>query len=106
MPIPAPIRALMKDTVTVKTKVTDDAYGNKVLSAGTSVRARVEYGRKRMWGTNGEFVDSTVQVYLADDVPGLTPDGEVTLPDGTKPPMRDVRRHAFPDQSRSVEIYI
>ncbi len=106
MSIPAAIRAMMKESVTVKTKVTDDDYGTDQLSSGTAVKARVQYGHVRTFNSTGEQVWSSVQVFLADDVSALTPEGEVTLPTGATPPIINVKRHQWPDGTYSVEVFM
>lgn len=105
MPLPRAITVLMKADVIVKTKTNEDGYGKKVLSSGTPCKAYVDYNQRRVWTDQGEWLNSAVQAYLAVDFPTLTTEGEVTLPDGTKPPIRGVRRPAWPDGSRHTEVF-
>ncbi len=95
----------MTETVTVKTLTTTDAYGNAVLSTAATAKARIERGTKRTWSKDGTEVVSGVQVYLDRDFPTLTAEGQITMPDGTTPPIRDVKRHRWPNGAHSIEVY-
>lgn len=101
--IPTAIRALMKHTVTLKVCTTSDAYGEKTLGAANTVRARIDYNTVRVLSQAGETVDSTTQVYT-EDVAGFTPEGEITLPDGSKPKIISVRRLYWPNGASHLEI--
>ena len=101
--IPTAIRALMKSTVTLKVCTTSDAYGAKTLGAANTVRVRIDYNTVRVLSQSGETVDSTTQVYC-EDVTGFTPEGEITLPDGSKPKIIGVRRLSWPNGATHLEI--
>lgn len=105
MPLPSAITTLMKETVTVKTESTEDAYGNKTF-ASASIKAYVDYKRRTFRGIGGTDVISEVQVYLAEDVAALKVEDELTLPDGKVRRVKEVRRPAWPDGTRHVEVFL
>jgi hypothetical protein len=105
MPLPRGILSLMKDTISAQPRANDDAYGTKTYGASVSVRARVMYDQKRIWAADGTQTYSTTQV-IAEDVPTLTADGKITLPDGTSPPIRSIKHPSWPDGSKHMEIYL
>jgi hypothetical protein len=102
--IPSAIRAQMKDTITGTLTVTRDAYGVEVAGAAFSVKGRVEHETKRLWSSKGEELFSSTQVYM-EDVPGLTPESTVVLPDGSSPKIRDMKRLAWPNGALHLEVF-
>lgn len=103
--LPSAITSLMKETVTVRTESTEDAYGKKTY-ASTTVKAYVDYKRRNVQAGANEDTVSEVQVYLAEDVAALKPQDELTLPDGSVRKIKEVRRPAWPEGFRHVEVLL
>lgn len=102
--IPTPIAALMRDVVTLEVMTDKDAYNAKVFAAPVSMICRVEQGDTRTWTKGGDDGDITFTVYTSDDVPGFTAEGRITLPDGSRPAIRSVQRHSWPDGSQHLVV--
>lgn len=106
MAVPAAIKKLMLDTVTIQLKSTEDAYGNQTYGTAFTVKCYVDRKEQRILSTGGEEMSvSGVQAYLAEDQPSLTPEAKIVLPDGTSPPIKVVHRPAWPDGSRHTVVY-
>lgn len=107
MALPYDFVRLMPHTVTVSTSVSSrDNYGKPTYAAGTNYKARVVAKAQVIRDKNGEEKTSSHIVYL-NGVSGLSPEtGQVTLPDGTKPPILLVE--TYPDGSGNYyeQIYL
>lgn len=102
--LPLGIRAQFKKRVSIRLFITTDAYSNRVMSDTTvTLMGHVEYSTKRMTNQEGEQVETSIQLYIPD-VPGLTPEGEVTLPDGTTPRIRALKRLEWPSGAIHLEL--
>lgn len=88
---------LAVQTVSVKHPTgTESLYGKRALGVATVYKARVVSTEKQLRMTNGdEVVARTVaEVFGAE---GLSTECEITLPDGSKPPVLSVE--SFPDET-------
>lgn len=104
MNLPAGILVRMKDEVSVKDYVTDDAYGNAVYSATpTLIKGRVENRYRRVTSLSGEEIMSAKQLYIPD-ITTMTAQSQVTLPDGTTPKIRSFARLSWPNGANHIEI--
>jgi hypothetical protein len=103
--LPSAITGLMRDTVTVKVLVGEDAYGAKQYADPVQVRARVTHKRSMVaTATGNEFVVTTM-VYM-DDITGFVEDSQVTLPDGASHNVDHFTRPAWPDGSHHLEVML
>jgi hypothetical protein len=104
MNLPAGLLVRMKDEVSIRNYVTDDAYGNPVFESVPAItNGRLENRYRRMTSINGEEIVSTKQLYIPD-VAGMSPQSQVTLPDGTTPKIRSFARLSWPNGAYHIEI--
>lgn len=107
MALPYDFVRLMPHTVTVSTSAASrDNYGKATYAAGTSYKARVVAKMQTIRDKLGEEKASSHIVYL-NGVSGLSPEkGQITLPDGSKPPILLVE--TYPDGSGNYyeQIYL
>lgn len=103
MPLPSAVLAQMRDPVTVRLCAGTDSYGAKVYGDTVTVKGRVSFARTSVSSRGGDEVLQATIIYLPD-VAGFTLDAEVTLPDGTKPPLKGVHRLAWPDGSYHLRV--
>lgn len=90
---------LMKDTIKVRRKAGTDVWGR--ASIGLTIekhRARVVHHPKVVESGN-ETVTSRVHAWVAGN-PDIKPGDEVTLPDGSRPPLLAVSK--FPDETGNI----
>jgi hypothetical protein len=103
--IPSAIRAQMKDTVSVRVATGVDSYNVATLGAATLVKCRVTYVRMRSSTVGGDDI-RTSTILLMPDIDGFDENAEVTLPDGTVLKVKDVKRPAWPDGSRHLQVVL
>ncbi len=103
MAIPAPISALMQDTVGVRVFIGKDSNGDPSYATKVNVRARVTYKRGYVATAGGGQVVTTTMVYM-EDLPGFRVDSEITLPDASVYLVDQFSRPAWPDGSRHLEV--
>ena len=87
---------MLNQTVTYKALSSRDSYGAPTYGAATSYDARVVYKSKFLRKSDGADVMATGAVWL-QGAPAVSPEGLLTLPDGTTPPILSVER--FPDET-------
>lgn len=104
--IPGAIRAFFKQSVTfnIKTTVGEDGYGKPVTAATTQL-CRVDYSEAKFTTLSGEEMISHAQIYT-DDIPTMTGDGTVTLPNGNVEKILSIKRNLWPNGAYSLEVYI
>jgi hypothetical protein len=83
---------LMPATVTWQKATGRSAYGNEVLGAAGTSRARVVRKMTMLRDSVGEERVADTVVWLAD-APGLNPEDRITLPDGATPQIMAVERY-------------
>lgn len=94
---------LLPDTVTVKTVtgVSTDGYGVPTYSTGQDYSARVVRKQELVRTFEGtEELATTVAWVNSTSTDQFTPSAEVTLPDGSTPPLMGVE--AYPDEDGSA----
>lgn len=85
------LRARMRQTVTLSTMASMDAYGTASYGTAKTYRCRVENAQKYIKGPDGREVLSNATVYVANTSTGgypprtLAPTGKIVLPDGSSP---------------------
>ena len=89
MPIPGALSRHMGDTVSIRQPTGRDSHDAPSWSAPTVYLCRVRRENKATKNAQGQDVVSTAQVIL-DRMIALDVRAEVTLPDGTKPPIINV----------------
>lgn len=97
---------LMPHTITHRTFAARDAYGKAVFSgSGTSYRARVSYETKRTVSrVSGQDALANGVVWIAG-TPTLKLDDEITLPDGTTPPIINWEMISDENGPHHVKVY-
>lgn len=92
------LEARMDQTVTLKAFAGYNAYGDASFSTASAThQARVEGVQRLVKGPDGRDTLATTRVFVgtstASTAPSITIDTQVTLPDGTKPPILAVDTH-------------
>ena len=95
MPI-ADFAELLNQTVTVKALSSRDSYGKPTYGAGTSYSARVSFKARLIRGADDRLHQARGEVWLQSNV-AVALDDQITLPDGTTPPILAVERAADED---------
>ena len=90
---------LMKQTVTVKAKTSRDSHGKPTFGSGTDWKARVAFKAEWLRDPEGRAVLAKGAVWFLG-APAVTVEDQITLPDGTTPPILFVERP--PDQTGAV----
>lgn len=97
---------LMPSTVTVADLSSVDAYGEAVFGTATSYRARIEPKPTLIRNFQGEEVVASATIYLACTT-AVSATAEVTLPDGSTPPLQQVAHHYETDGTiHHVVLYV
>ncbi len=104
MAMPAALTHLLTDTVQVAPRTGTTSYGEASYGPPQSYPARVVRRTRMVRTPDGEERLSAVTVYLADDY-GITPDAQLTLPDGTQPPLLNTASYPHPTYGRYQELY-
>ncbi len=86
---------LMPDTVTHKVMTGRDAYQKPTFGAGTDFKARVLFRQRWVRAADGTEKLSRGTVWIGA-TPVIDPEDEITLPDGSTPPILVVER--IPDE--------
>lgn len=97
---------MMPHTITHRAPASFDDYGKPVFSgAAASYRARVFYEtRSTVNRASGQDALSVTTVWIAG-TPSLTLFDEITLPDGTKPPILNWEVPADESGAHHVKVY-
>ncbi len=84
-------REFMPQTVTIAAVSATDAFGDRTYAAAITYDARVLEEQKIVTDFRGREVTSVhvvwVAPHLTSGLPNLTPEAQITLPDGSTPPM-------------------
>lgn len=82
----AALQALLTETLTVKPYLTQDAYGRPTYGPPVTYAAREEWRIRQIVDQTGQERISRARVFFDGNVP-LTLRDQVTLTDGTSPPI-------------------
>lgn len=82
-----------------------DQYGDAVYGSAVTVRCRVVEKQRMTRNVSGQEMVSTTTIYVLG-TPGIDMEDRITLPDGTQPPILNVRM--FPDENgpHHEEVYL
>lgn len=75
---------LLPDSVTIKPFTGNDGYGAPQFGAGTSYRARIEWGPKNVMNAQGQEVVSNARIFIATTA-AIDSRSQVTMPAGRGP---------------------
>lgn len=92
------------DTATWKALSTRDEFGAPTFGAGTSYSGRLVRRHKMVRDAAGEEVLSTAHFWF-QGAPAIDPDDEVTLSDGTTPPIVAIERVPDEDGACYTKVY-
>ena len=109
MGILADLRDLFTQTVSVKPFSSVDDYGQSVYGAAVEHTARVVARQRRVFDTEGVERISVAEVWLLTAPGSVAADfvkGQLTLPDGTTPPILNVERIPDEDGDHHVKVYV
>ncbi len=101
---------LMPHTVTIATVASRDEYNKRTYSTAVTYTARVLERMTRVVDREGRETIATHVVWIAphadSGAPALEPDAEITLPDGSTPPI--IRVESIPDEDgdHHVKVYL
>lgn len=90
------LRALLKETVTVRPKTGRSGYGAPAYGAPVTYPARCRQVSRLVRAPDGQEKLASWEVRLDGDAV-VGPEDEVTLPNGTKPPI--LRVSSVPDET-------
>ena len=82
---------MLTETVAIKPWSSQDEYTEPTYGTSVNYKARVSGKRTLVRNAEGQEVVSTHAVYLGQYLAASTKD-EITLPDGTKPPVLSVKQ--------------
>ena len=92
-------RNMMAATVTVETVSSEDEYGARTFNSAITYDARVVEKLQSVVNFEGHEQVSTHVVYIAphasSGIPAVESNSQITLPDGTTPPI--LRVEVYPD---------
>ena len=94
---------LMADEITHKALSSRDAYGAPTYGTGTAYTARVVFKPTWIRADDGTQVVARGVVWIAG-TPNIDPQDQITLPDGTTPPILAVMR--IPDENGMHHIRV
>jgi hypothetical protein len=77
-------------SVSIKPYSSSDGYGASVYGSAVVNAARIVVGQKSLLDDRGNELVSSCQVYV-DGTSAVTQTSEITLPDGTKPKILQVK---------------
>jgi hypothetical protein len=92
------LAALLRQTVTHRPFVSRDRYNKATYGAATPLAARITRRPKLIRAADGQEKMSSAEVWL-DVWPTMGQEDQLTLDDGTAPPILRVDRLAGPDGS-------
>lgn len=90
------LAALLADTLTVAPRTGQDGYGVPTYGTVVSMKARVVYRNRLVRDSEGREAASRITAWVDAGTTVITSTDEVTLPDGTTPPILSVER--VPDE--------
>lgn len=114
----AELLELMPDTVLIAPKTGQNKHGEPSYGADVEYSPTSEHGRALVeWGTAitrfqrlgdpvGKVITSTAVVYLSTVDPAITTESRITLSDGRKPPIMEVKRFSDPAGPYYTEIHL
>jgi hypothetical protein len=86
---------LMPDTITYRPKTTMDSYGRETYGDPVVIRCRIVGKPRLIRNVEGDQVAVSTTIYTGGAF-GIEADGEITMPDGSKPPIQAV--YTYPDE--------
>ena len=102
MSLDAAFLEYMTQEITVAKFASENAHGDRSFSTSTTThKARIQFKQHLTVNSQGQEVVARGLAFLGASssgvMPGLTPTDQVTLPDGTTPPILSVDRFADSD---------
>ena len=96
---------MMTQTVTIAPLTGRDNYGKPTFGTGVVWRARIKGTNRRVVDHAGQEAVSTTEVWIGG-VSGIGPTDQLTLPDGTSPPLLKVERYPDEDGNSFEKVYL
>ena len=96
---------MLTETVAIKPWSSQDEYSEPTYGTSVNYKARVSGKRTLVRNAEGQEVVSTHAVYLGQYLAASTKD-EITLPDGTKPPILSVKQSPDDAGGYATVLYV
>lgn len=96
--------ASLSSPVTVRHKTGHDRFGD-TYDVPIVYTAIVQYQQRVVTNSAGEQAVSTGSIIFPFPAPVIGSEDEITLPDGTKPPIKAVARDGSADPMRPTEVF-
>jgi hypothetical protein len=85
-----PFGDMMHDEVQWAVRLSLDAYNAATYATATAVQCRIAHRTRMVRNLEGQEVVSTATIYCAGN-PGIGPEDQITMPDGSTPPVLVVK---------------